>query len=194
MVVSWLLYLLCCLFHYESIRHHTWSSVCSCIASCFCLHVSWQLHMFSWLCKVRLSNSVKCLICVTKILPFPSPVISDRTAAVRSTTLGSCPERLKSAAAVHFVRCWSESEAVLLAGCVSLSLRVSTEIRVMMWGSCPHSVVLNFSSSVVGQFRSCATTTTSKQESRDRQSSSKPNLSFWPRHFVSIIYILSFYG
>lgn len=68
------------------------------------------------------SNLFKCLICaaflrVTKILPFQSPVISDRTAAVRSTTLGSCPERLKSAAAVHFVRCWSESEAVLLAGC-----------------------------------------------------------------------------
>lgn len=115
MSVSWLLYLLCCLFHhevvcraldYQSIRRHTWSSVCSCIASCFCLRVSWQLHMLSWLCTIRLqSNSVKCLICVTKILPFPSPVISDRTAVVRWTTLGSCPECLKSAAAVHFVRC-----------------------------------------------------------------------------------------
>ena len=54
--VSWLIYLICYPFHHEAVCRVSLSGAAHghpCVLL-LCLHVSWQLHTSSWLCKVGL--------------------------------------------------------------------------------------------------------------------------------------------
>lgn len=67
-------------------------------------------------------------------------------------------------------------------------LTVSAKIRVMMWGSCPPSVMLNFSSCIVSQFRPVQKLQTREQWQKDKSLVNPILPSNWGITYYTMIY------